>query len=247
MPERSPPPRNVDRFLDAFSAIERLLRQVSGESRSATFHQIVARAADRNAVVRHFADDLREYADLRNAIVHERRGSRPIAEPLPEAVAEIEAISARLYRPPQLHAHFRKKVLTCTVDDMLRVPLLRMRRGNYSQVPAYSDHKFVGLLTFETTARWLAAQLETNEGLWEEPRVKEVLAHAETSENVAFLTRTATVYDALDLFAKHQEVGRSLYAILVTESGKTNETPLGIVTPHDIPTLLADGRANPRT
>ena len=59
--------RNSDTFLTIFSAIESWLRQQACSDRSASFFQLVDGVAFRNRAVTRYRDDLKEFADLRNA------------------------------------------------------------------------------------------------------------------------------------------------------------------------------------
>jgi hypothetical protein len=65
--------------------------------------------------------------------------------------------------------------------------------------------------------------------------VGEALAFEETG-GIGFLGRTATIYDARELFQtfplhnKHQR----LRVILITERGDATETPLGLITASDL-------------
>ena len=75
---------NSDRFLAAFSRIEQSLRKMTKSSKQDSFGTLLDRAT--SATIRRFSNDLREFAELRNAIVHERGGGYVIAEPHPETV-----------------------------------------------------------------------------------------------------------------------------------------------------------------
>ncbi len=114
-----------------------------------------------------------------------------------------------------------------------------MLDGDFSQVPIYSGRTFVALLTAETITRWLAAKLAGGIGLLEEAPVEDVLPHTEDPNNYVLLARDATVYDALGKFQEFSERGASLDAILLTQSGRREERPLGILTVFDIPRLLS--------
>jgi len=67
------------------------------------------------------------------------------------------------------------------------------------------------------------------------------------------LAQAATGFDGLKVFDQSLRSGTALQAVIVTASGKATETPLGIVTPSDIPGLVraaepevaARGRAGP--
>jgi hypothetical protein len=75
------------RFLNASAPIEKHLRTIVDGERYVTFAALVDKASAGSAVVRRYRDDLREYGDLRNAIVHERSDGYPIAEPHANVVA----------------------------------------------------------------------------------------------------------------------------------------------------------------
>jgi predicted transcriptional regulator len=56
-----------------------------------------------------------------------------------------------------------------------------MYRNDFSQIPVYNDKRYLGLLTTNTVARWLADQLERHDGLAEDAPIRDVLAFAEGS------------------------------------------------------------------
>ena len=146
-----------ERFLDAFAAIERLLRQKAGAGREVRFFALIGTVAARDPAVRRFAVDLREYADLRNAIVHERGDGHLIAEPHESTVGRIEEIRSLLERPPQLTNSFHGPVQVVDPSDPVGTAAQQMRAGDFSQLPVYKGPAFIGLLTAETVTRWLAA------------------------------------------------------------------------------------------
>jgi hypothetical protein len=88
----------------------------------------------------------------------------------------------------------------------------------------------------ETIARWLAARLDGGVGILEEEPVGKVLEHQEAAGYV-LVAQAATVFDGLKAFDQSSRSGTALQAIIVTANGKVTETPLGIVTPSDIPGL----------
>ena len=158
---------------------------------------------------------------MRNAIVHQRTDGHAIAEPYVDVVRDIERIRDRLVRPPGLLPLAAQPVVTCEASDHIGSAAMQMRRGNFSQLPVYEDARFLQLLTAETITRWMAFTLRDNDGLLEEVPVAEVLPHAETTDNVAFLSRGATAFDALGAFEEFFQRGQFLNAILLTEAGST--------------------------
>ena len=111
----------------------------------------------------------------------------------------------------------------------------KMHDGSFSQLPVYSGNALTGLLTSETVARWLAAQLADGQGILEERPVQEVMKHEEGTHSYAVMGRSATVVDSLSEFDVHMHAGKVLDAIILTHNGNEQERPLGIVTATDQP------------
>jgi CBS domain-containing protein len=161
------------RFLDAFAAIEKHLQNRSHEPamRRATFYELVDAIAKVDAAVRRYQIDLKEYADLRNAIVHERIGGEPIAEPHMQTVVALEAILRLITAPPKLASVFSKAVIVCSPEEPVSSAARKMRRGNFSQLPVV-ENRIAAMLTGETIARWLADSWETMRLFWARPSQK---------------------------------------------------------------------------
>jgi hypothetical protein len=92
--------QNADRFLTAFVSIEKYLRRRTESDRLISFYALIEKTVQKDASVRAYEIDLKEYADLRNAIVHERSGGQPIAEPHDDVVRRIELLTDIITRPP---------------------------------------------------------------------------------------------------------------------------------------------------
>ena len=85
------------------------------------FYRLIDQAKKKSPLVRKYEDDLRSYADLRNAIVHNRTSMEfVIAEPHTEVVERIEHIDQVLAKPKLVGQLFRKRVLTFQTTDSLK-------------------------------------------------------------------------------------------------------------------------------
>src|SRR5690625_3964553 len=109
--------QNSRRFLNAFIDIERALKTISKNTRNRPFYQLITDAAKYDPFVRDISVELREYGDLRNAIVHERINNAPIAEPHEEVVERLELIRDLLQTPPRVAPVFIREVVTCYHDE----------------------------------------------------------------------------------------------------------------------------------
>jgi predicted transcriptional regulator len=229
----------TSRFLDAFTKIERHLRKTQDATRCTTFNELVDTVVGRDRSVRRLRDQLKQLGELGNFVVHEYKSEQPLAVPSESTVQRIEIIRDELFKPVKLVDIFRHPVEICSPSDPIGVATKKMHDGSFSQLPVYSGDRLVGLLTSETVARWLAAQLADGQGILEERPVEEVMTHEEGTHSRVVLGRSATVDDALSEFDDHMHAGKVLDAIILTHSGNERERPLGIVTAADQPKLRA--------
>lgn len=229
---------NAERFLDAFARIERRVKRLAGARPTEAFSAVLGQAARANSAVRRYQDDLREFAELRNALVHRRAGGDIIAEPHDSVTAEIEHIAELVTAPPPAMRLFARRVRTIDERAPLTEALAIMRREGFAQIPVQRDGRFQALLTADVLTRWLTASVENGFPDLGAVSVGDVCVYARDAE-WDFLPRTASVFDALERFRRPERVGRRLYALLITEHGRANEGLLGIITVADLPRALA--------
>ncbi len=231
--------RLSERFIAAYNRIDREMTRRAKLDRYVGFAQLVRRLARTDSTIAQFADELLEYGDLRNAIVHDAvEPGRIIAEPHPDVVERMEHIAAVLEQPPLVTPEFERKVHTVRSNDSILVVMNLIRQLGYTQFPIYDEEgKFAGLLTDRCIARWLTFELDkVRMNSLEEITAAHVAAYDKTKgKNVTFLPKDATVFDAYNEFELRIGTERPrLEAILITEHGKKEEPLLGIITPWDI-------------
>jgi hypothetical protein len=229
------------RFLSAFKAIEDHLRRQSVQARRddgsrLPFYALVDLLAATNIALRFHAGVLKEYADLRNAIIHWGPQPDAIAEPHDSVVRNIEKMRKVLLTPALLTDLFHRQVVTCSPDDLLGGVIELMRAKQYSQMPVFNK-QISALLTTNTIVRWLATQ--KNGINLAGVRVGAVLNEAETKDNFETLSASANIFDALAVFEARLQQGWDFDALLVTRKGSAHETPLAIFTPWDYPKLAS--------
>jgi predicted transcriptional regulator len=187
-----------------------------------------------NATVRKYEDNLREFADLRNAIVHHRTSSEyVIAEPHFEVVELIEHIEQLLSQPVTVGTMFARKVHTFDAEDSLAKVLRIVKERNFMQLPIYREKEFKGLITAAGIARWLTQTVEDNIISREMTTMDDILKHERAVENHRFIASNTSVYEAEEIFRQSVEGGR-LEALLITRNGKKEEKLTGIITPVDL-------------
>lgn len=201
---------------------------------------MVDEASAKSAAIRRYRDDLKEYGDLRNAIVHERTDGHAIAEPHTNVVSNIESLSQLIADPPTVLPLFRRSVQVVDVKATISTALEFFFPKNFSQVPVVAHRGVVGLLTTNTVSRWLAAEVGHELVNLPDHSVSDVLKFSEHGDNWRLVSRDTTLAEVVEAFAAADSSGKRLDAVLVTQSGKPAEGLLGIITIHDMPKLLRE-------
>lgn len=178
--------------------------------------------------------------ELRNALAHgQSHNDQRLAEPTATAVAEMRRVRDLLLKPPTVIAVLKPgKPFVAGPQESVRDVLERMYANDFSQVPVYDGNDYVGLLTTNTVARWVAVQMTRNDGLAEDTSIEEALTFGEGPENVRHLRKQTSAPEAVRLFVGAAERGEPLAALILTESGKKTQTPVAMVVPADLPRLV---------
>jgi CBS domain-containing protein len=225
---------NADEFIRVFNELSAFLCTVAGRDSGVPFSQLVEAAAGRSATVRKYANRLRAFGRLRNAIVH-HEGYPPeiIAEPIDRALTDFKAVAAEVRAPELVIPRFQVGVRCFALNEPLRTVLEYMRQHDYSQVAVRQDGR-LRLLTTEGVARYFSEWPPWDPKGTQYAYVGDALQY-DLPDGFLILNSNQTVDDAREAFAT--ELGRGqarLYALLITPGGGATEEPIGIVTPWDL-------------
>lgn len=228
--------KNSDRFLASFNTIEKMLKRYSNHDRYVPFQRLVDLSGKSNAVIRKYRDDLKEFADLRNAIVHERTNPHyVIAEPHDSIVVQIESIERELASPLKVIPFFQREVKSFRSDDSIADVLKTIQAYAYSQFPIYENGIFKGVLSENGITYWLAKKVLEDIISFSETTIGEVLSYQEDLNNYKFADKNTSIYEVQEIFQLpvYRDIPK-LDAVLITEHGKPDEALLGIITVWDI-------------
>lgn len=232
-------PTRAIQFLAAFNDVEAFLRETLGAKKSDSFRWMVTQAAKQGILSRDQADDLKEYAELRNAISHsEYRDFRPIAEPLQETVDDIQALRDSLLQPTLALQVIGQdgKVVTFAPKDLIQDALRAIRETGHTQFPIYDAGTCVGLLTTNAIARWVAAGLAHTDTI-APTTIEAALELSGRHDRAVFLPRTATAASAVDALSTPFESGALPRLAIITENGRPDQRPIAVLGATDIPAL----------
>jgi predicted transcriptional regulator len=232
----------IDRFEAAYNRIDRALGDFTsggGDRRKTGFAAKVRHAANRRRHMAKYKDFLLEIGELRNALVHNRTGEdQYIAVPLESTVIELERIETAAFSPERVLPRFQRDVISLRADQSIFEAWKLMRDDGYSRYPVYDKNNgdyaagFIGLLTSNGFARWVASQLQGTmvHVDMSKIRVADVLEKDHRKQSVVFAARNALIDDIEEFFREHQP----LEAVIITEHGKPHEKPLGMICATDL-------------
>lgn len=227
---------STSRFLNAFASLERHLRKTYGSGKGHDDIPMLLARAQGSGAMRGYAEDLRAFTQLRNVLVHERIENRFLLTTDEAVTRHLEHIVQHLTRPPEI-GFFQGEVTTTTAEAHIGEALTVMSSLDLSQLPVYRNGVFISVLTSDTIARWLGANVKDELADLTVP-VSEVLKYQESVEKHAFIARNASVFEVLDAFERYTRQGERLSALLITQRGRETEKLLGIITVYDLPRAL---------
>lgn len=159
------------------------------------FFRSIDLAKQENATVRKYEDDLREFADLRNAIIHHRTSTEyAIAEPHAEIVELIEHIEELLSKLVTVGTMFARPVHSFEAEDSLAKVLRIVRGHNFTQWPIYENGEFFGLITAAGIAHWFFHKPGEAVISREMIHMRGILMYEQDGRNHRFIASEPSVY-----------------------------------------------------
>lgn len=224
---------NSERFLNAYASIEKSLNEINNSKRYVPFSQLLSLTAKQNKLVeRHYAD-LKEYNELRNAIVHNRDDEMEIiAEPSNRTVTNIEHIAEVLQSGKYALNYASKPVYIIDEKETIQEAFNQMKKANLTKIPVYRNQEFLTLITMEEIAYWGLNHVFQNQCLME------VIADHK-QDRVIFINDKSTINDVITLFEKSINNKEKTPFIIITKTGDKKEKPLGIISSYDLISILS--------
>lgn len=224
---------NAERFLNAYAMVESRMYELIRETGYVPFSQMLARSAKVSHIIASRQNDLRQYHELRNAIVHSRgKEEEIIAEPCDSVTADMEKIASALLKKTDILSVSSHPVKTVREYQTISEAYEMMREMHTSKIPVYEKDRYAGLITLEEIAEWAIRSREND------TPVSEIMT-SRKNERVLFVRRNADSETVIRAFENALKHGTTLLAVLITAHGIRDEKPLGIITVADLARLYS--------
>ncbi len=224
---------NSEVFIDLFTEIEQKLKEVCGDTYHSNFSELLRRARNLSPIAQRYTNDLREYAQLRNAIIHTRRENFIIAEPHNDVITELRHIRNLLYNPPKVSKVMREKPFAANPKTPIMEMLETFANNGFMRCPVVDKDKIICLITAKTLARWII----TKPSNLKDAAIEEIIPFADPSD-YTIVSENADILSVIGQFKNSIKKGNYLQAVLITRNGQPNSPLTGIITPSDLPNLM---------
>ncbi|MFJ7726983.1 CBS domain-containing protein [Neobacillus sp. NPDC097160] len=222
-----------ERFEVAFNQVHDALRDIV-QINDERFVVLVKIGAKKYQIIETFKKDLEQYARLRNAIVHEKMEvGFYIAEPNAKVVNHIEKIANVLSRPNYALSIASKNVVYFDVQDSILKVTDAIKEYGYSKFPIYKNKKCIGLLTAGSIVKWMAEHMESGHVNLSDIHVSDIMEY-EKDRPIEIVDKSINIFEVENIFEKAHKMKRKLEGVIITENGKIDEVPLGMITAWDL-------------
>jgi len=230
---------NTEEFLKIFNELEAYLRKLVNEPRYNPFKNLINEAKKKNPAVGEYANDLWEFAELRNGLVHAAR-DKILAEVNDTGLCLIKEISQKIKCPPTAFDIATKSVHVCQMDDHLLSEIKIMKEKIFTHVPVYEGNRFIGILSESSIFNWQCETTKEN-FISQDMKVRDIKKFLDINnrlnEYFEFVSKGTNAYLIKQWFTEAIKKNKRLGAVFVTENGKQDGKMLGIITAWDLPRI----------
>ncbi|MHC1702325.1 MAG: CBS domain-containing protein [Tenuifilaceae bacterium] len=224
---------NSEIFIDLFTEIEQKLKEICGDTYHSNFSELLRRSRNLSPIAQRYTNDLREYAQLRNAIIHTRRENFVIAEPHNDVVIELRHIRNLLYNPPKISSVMQEKPYFATPNTPVLEMLKTFASKGFMRCPVIDGNKIICLITAKTLARYIVS----NPSSIENTNIEKVIPFADITD-YTIVSENTDIVSVIGQFKNSIKKGNYIQAVLITKNGRSDSPLLGIITPSDLPKLM---------
>ncbi len=119
---------NANAFLSLYNKTDHHLKEKYDIDRNMSFSRMLDEVAVKSAYIRKYRQTLKQFGQLRNAIVHEYRDGQVIAEPTVKALDEFQNIYNKISKPKRALDIVGTSVVRISKNESIGVALEMMSK-----------------------------------------------------------------------------------------------------------------------
>lgn len=228
---------NAEEYRSQFNKLEEILKKKAKVPSEISVSSALSVLVKEDRVIRRFERDIRQFIELRNAIIHQSDG-RAIAEPYDETVESLRQLIDSIEKPKTAWDISVNELKVVGLEDKLSDAIKLMAELHITSLPVVSDGKVLGFVSESTIIKIINKSFKQDDAiLIDEKEVKDIdfdPPYGDDSDIYKYTTRRITVYEIEDMFNNAIKTGKRLLAVLVSDKGDASAAPLGIITAWDL-------------
>ena len=233
--------RNVRKFNSDFNELDSFFTQeINGQE--GHFSENMHKFLSINPRYQHFKNDIDYINDVRKIIIHKENVEGVSVIPTNALCNKLEYILKQIKNPPKWNsiAIPANQIYSCSEEDLISDVVRIMAENTFTHVPVVRNGIFQWLLSESLYVQWLSEVIEKEGVCTAESKVSQLKKYVKkVNDDYMFLSRDADIYQIREQFEKvtrerKEKNFKRLGVIFITNSGKSTEKILGLITAWDI-------------
>lgn len=234
---------NFQEFLHAFNELHHAVAKKVNKAPDTHFGELLGTASkQKDKVIETYYSQINFYRELRNLLTHNTINDEAVAQPSDYLIDEMKKVTEKIKYNKLVKDLFLRKVYTINEQDMLEDVLHFVKNAHYTQFPVFNGNKLVGIITSIGITKYLADHIDEDIISIKETSIREVLEVEEEQDFYEVISQNKSIFDIEELFTQRIKEGRTNYVLLIAKNNqiKSKEDLVGIITPWDIPKVVAN-------
>jgi len=230
----------VDEFLRIYNDLDREIKKVLNLDNRISHMKALDILSKKSDIIARNLDDLKQYARLRNCLVHDTVSGvgGAIAVPLLEVVEKYNSILNRFINPLTVYdiCTHRSKMLVASQNSLAIDIMEAMEDLLISRVPIIENENVKGVFNGNVLIHYLASTKKCliSDNTVMNDLIKYTNLDCHRKEQFDFVDKTLNVYDAEKYFKKRNKDNHKLVALFITSDGTKQGKLLGLLTEWDL-------------
>ena len=234
-----------NKLVNLFKELEEVIRKkcnlVGIKTDNVPIDSQIKELSKKNSVIRRYQDELLIIKQVRNINTHQRNDKYGyVVCPNPDMNIKLRSIIDEINNPPTIYNSnmcIKRQYMYCrNLNDTVEATIKDMVEKTYTHIPIIENGVVQGVFSESTLLDIVNA--ESGIVLDQNTKFIDILEYLKlenhSTEDFIFISRNKNIYDVEDLFKDYFIRRKRLGCIYITESGKANESVLGMLTAWDV-------------
>ena len=234
-----------NKLVELFKELEEVIRKKCGlvgiKTDNVSIDTQIKELSKKNSVVRRYQDDLLIIKQVRNINTHQRNDKYGyVVCPNPDMNIKLKSIIDEINNPPTIYNSnmcIKKQYMYCkTINDTVESTIKDMVDKTYTHVPILENGIIKGV--FSESSLLDIVNKESGIIIDKNTKFADILEYLKlenhSTEEFIFISRNKNIYDVEDIFKDYFIRKKRVGCVYITESGKTDESILGMLTAWDV-------------